>query len=130
MEMHLKVLPKVTEVQVEVGGSWCSLKRILANLKDRMFGNPRSRKQISRETTHSTVDSAASEVIATQTGDGENIAESEGSNNMRGSTDKIKHNECETTVRVVGAIISDKPNEVKLENGKRLIGESTFGTFR
>jgi hypothetical protein len=82
MEMHLKILPKVTEVQVEVGGSRCSLKRILANLKDRMFGNPQSRRQISRETTHSTADSAASEVIATQTGDGENIAESEGSNNV------------------------------------------------
>lgn len=49
---------------------------------------------------------------------------------MRESTDKIKHNECDTTVRVVRATISDKPNEVKLENGKRLNGESTIGTFR
>lgn len=80
--MFSQLVERLTEVQVEVGGSWCSLKRILANPKDRMLGNPRSRKQISRETTHSTVDSAASEVIATQTGDGENIAESEGSNNV------------------------------------------------
>ncbi|KAF9677738.1 hypothetical protein SADUNF_Sadunf08G0138600 [Salix dunnii] len=73
--VELQVLPEVTVVQMEVGvGSWYSLKRILTDRKDRCP------EILRRETTQPSVDSAASEVIAKQTGDGENISESEESN--------------------------------------------------
>ncbi|KAJ6980696.1 hypothetical protein NC653_024139 [Populus alba x Populus x berolinensis] len=87
MEMHLKDLPKVKEVEMKVGGSWNSLKNIFTNFSDRMFRNPQSHKQISRDTTLSAVDSAASEVITTQTGVSKHIAESGGSDNALKSSE-------------------------------------------
>ncbi|KAG6759223.1 hypothetical protein POTOM_035695 [Populus tomentosa] len=87
MEMHLKDLPKVKEVEMKVGGSWNSLKNIFTNFNDRMFRNRRSHKQISRDTTLSAVDSAASEVITTQTGVSKHIAESGGSDNALKSSE-------------------------------------------
>ncbi|KAJ6721732.1 hypothetical protein OIU85_024791 [Salix viminalis] len=82
MEMDLKGLPKVKEVEMKVGGPWYSLKNIFTNFKDQMLRNPQSHKQVSSDTTLSAADSTASEVITTQTGVSKHFAESRGSDNV------------------------------------------------
>ncbi|KAF9673577.1 hypothetical protein SADUNF_Sadunf10G0038700 [Salix dunnii] len=94
MEMDLKGLPKVKEVEMKVGGSRYSLKNIFTNFKDRVFRNPHSHKQISSDTTLSAVDSAASEVITTQTGVSKHFANTRASDNVLKSSEIPTDSNC------------------------------------
>lgn len=59
--------PKLSHVQKEIGGSWYTLKELLQNAKEKIFGNPKLQSDsINDVTSMSAADASASTVMTTQ----------------------------------------------------------------
>ncbi|KAI8010985.1 hypothetical protein LOK49_LG06G02646 [Camellia lanceoleosa] len=98
METHPGIFPKPTHVQNNVGGSWYTLKDILTKIKEKLLENSQLQNRTTSDTSDSTVDATASEIITTHNSkDYTELCESESIVQSLKSSVNSENNEKNTT---------------------------------
>ncbi|KAL7251433.1 hypothetical protein ACSBR1_013300 [Camellia fascicularis] len=98
METHPGIFPKPTHVQNSVGGSWYTLKDILTKIKEKLLENSQLQNHTTSDTSDSTVDATAFEIITTHNSkDHTELCESESIVQSLKSSANSENNEKNTT---------------------------------